>query len=94
MVDCIYRETKVWDDLLNAEYKRLLAVLGDKAQASVRTSERAWIAARDADCSVPYDIYEGGTMAQPIAANCVLSQTAMRALQLRDWHDMAQPEDQ
>jgi uncharacterized protein YecT (DUF1311 family) len=94
MVECTDRETKVWDDLLNAEYKRLLGVLGDKAQASVRAAERAWIAARDADCSVPYDIFEGGTIAQPIAASCILSHTAMRALQLRNWRDMAQPEDQ
>jgi len=92
MVQCADRETKVWDDLLNAEYKRLLGVLDDKAAAGVRSAQRAWIALRDADCKVPYDIFEGGSMAHPISANCVLNHTAQRTLQLRNWREMASPE--
>jgi uncharacterized protein YecT (DUF1311 family) len=92
MVQCADRETKIWDGLLNAAYRDLLHVLGDKAAASVRTAQRAWISARDADCRVPYDIFEGGTMAQPISANCVLEHTAQRTLQLRNWREMAAPE--
>jgi len=92
MVDCVDTETSVWDGLLNADYQRLFGALGDKAAESVRQAERAWIAARDADCKVPYDIYEGGTMARLDAANCVLDHTAERVLQLRIWHEMAHPE--
>jgi len=63
MVSCMSEETTVWDGLLNAEYKSLLGLLEDKAAESVRKAQRAWIAARDADCSVPDAIYAGGTTA-------------------------------
>jgi uncharacterized protein YecT (DUF1311 family) len=92
MVQCVDGETTVWDALLNADYQRVLGALADKAADSVRQAERAWIAARDADCRVPYDIYEGGSMARLDAANCMLDHTAERVLQLRDWHRMAKPE--
>ncbi len=92
MVQCVDAETNVWDGLLNADYQRLLGALGDKAGESVRQAERAWIAARDADCKVSYDIYEGGSMARLDSANCALEHTAERVLQLRVWHEMAKPE--
>jgi hypothetical protein len=40
---------------------------------------------------VPYDIFEGGTTARLDSANCVLDHTALRVLQGRDWHQIAQP---
>jgi uncharacterized protein YecT (DUF1311 family) len=92
MVECVDGETQIWDELLNADYQRLLGSLEGKAAESVRQAERAWIAARDADCKVPYDIYEGGTMARLDGANCVLDHTATRVLQLHVWQDMAKPE--
>ncbi len=64
MVQCVDGETKVWDDLLNADYQRLLGVLPSTAVESVRQAQRSWIVTRDADCHVPYDIFEGGTMAR------------------------------
>ncbi|MFN3623345.1 MAG: lysozyme inhibitor LprI family protein [Hyphomicrobium sp.] len=92
MVECIGKETKVWDDMLNAEYGRLLEVLSSKAADAVRSAQRNWITLRDSDCKIPYEIFEGGTMAQPIAADCVRSHTADRALQVRAWREMARPE--
>jgi len=91
MVQCLDRETKVWDEILNDEYNRLLGALPKAAADSVRSAERAWLATRDADCHVAYDIFEGGTMAQPIAARCMLDHVGARALQLRDWRELAQP---
>ena len=41
---------------------------------------------------MPYEIFEGGTMAQPIAANCALAHTADRMLQVRAWLQMVQLE--
>jgi uncharacterized protein YecT (DUF1311 family) len=93
IVACVDDETNVWDTLLNADYKSLLALLDDKAQDSVRKAQRAWIAARDADCHVPYDIYQGGTLANIDMANCMLNRTATRVLQLGAWRDMARPEE-
>ena len=92
MVACSDKETKVWDEMLNDEYGRLLGLLGSKAAEAVKQAQRNWIALRDADCKVPYEIFEGGTMAQPIAANCVLTHTADRAVQVRAWREMAQPQ--
>jgi len=92
MVDCTEKETKIWDTMLNEEYGRLMSLLQGKAAEAVRKAERLWIEARDADCLVPYAIYEGGTIAQPTAASCRLDHTADRALQVRTWREMAQPE--
>lgn len=92
MVACPDKETKVWDEMLNAEYGRLLTLLKGKAAEEVRKAQRNWVALRDADCRVPFEIFEGGTIAQPIAANCVLTHTADRAMQVRAWREIAQPQ--
>jgi len=92
MVECVDAEAKAWDDLLNKAYQRVLDAVSDKAKEGIREAERAWVALRDADCKVPYDIYEGGTMARLDGASCVLDHTAERVLQLRIWYDMAHPE--
>jgi uncharacterized protein YecT (DUF1311 family) len=94
MVECMDRESKVWDDLLNADYQRLLKALPAAAADSVRQAQRAWLALRDADCKVPYEIYEGGSMARIDSASCVLAHTGERVLQLRIWSRMARPEDE
>jgi uncharacterized protein YecT (DUF1311 family) len=93
MVECVDHEIKIWDDLLNADYQILLKVLPAPAAESVRQAQRNWVALRDADCKVPYDIYEGGTIARIDSVNCVLGRTAERVLQLRIWRQMAQPEE-
>jgi len=92
MVQCTDKETKVWDTMLNEEYTRLLGLLEGAATEGVRKAQRLWVETRDADCHVAYDIFEGGTIAQPIAARCMLDHTADRALQVRAWREMAQPE--
>jgi uncharacterized protein YecT (DUF1311 family) len=92
MVECARREAKIWDDMLNDEYVRLMGHLNEKAADNVRNAQRAWIEMRDADCRVPYDLFDGGTMAQPIAARCMLDRTAIRALQIRFWRETAQGE--
>jgi uncharacterized protein YecT (DUF1311 family) len=93
MVECIDTETQAWDKLLNADYEGLLKVLPQSATSSVRSAQRAWIALRDADCAVPYDIFEGGTIARIDGASCLQNHTATRVLQLRIWRQMAQPEE-
>lgn len=89
MTMCLDREVKVWDALLNEEYKQLLAHIDDKAQKKVRAAQRSWIATRDADCEIPYALFEGGTIARPLAVQCLLDETADRALQLRSWREMS-----
>jgi len=88
MTMCLDREVKVWDALLNDEYKQLLSGLQEKAQKKVRAAQRSWIATRDADCEIPYALFEGGTIARPLAVQCLFDETADRALQLRAWREM------
>jgi uncharacterized protein YecT (DUF1311 family) len=93
MVECVDREATAWDGVLNAEYQHLIESVPATAIDSVRQAQRAWIALRDADCKVPYDIFEGGSMARIDSANCVLEHNGSRVLQLRIWREMAQPEE-
>ena len=93
MVACFNKETDIWDALLNTEYQRLLRVVEGKAKEDVVKAQRQWVGLRDADCAIPYALFDGGTMAQPIGADCVMSNTAERMLQVRAWRMMVQPED-
>ena len=78
MADCFRLETKIWDDLLNENYKGLRDVI-DAAQAvKLRDMQRAWIASRDATCAF-YDAKIQGSIAIPMGAACI----ARRALLLK-----------
>ncbi|MEJ6401615.1 lysozyme inhibitor LprI family protein [Yoonia sp. 2307UL14-13] len=96
---CISAETAVWDALLNEEYQALRAhfsgVQGGGTDATtdelldyLRGAQRAWIAFRDADCDLRYTQYQGGAIRSIVGANCRMTKTASRALELRD---MRQP---
>ena len=92
MSGCSHQEAEIWDRLLNAEYQRLLAAVEGKAKDDIVNAQRQWIGLRDSDCAIPDALFDGGTMAQPIAANCVMENTAERMLQVRAWRMMVQPE--
>jgi uncharacterized protein YecT (DUF1311 family) len=92
MSGCSHTEAEIWDRLLNAEYQRLLAAVEGKAKDDIVNAQRQWIGLRDSDCAIPDALFDGGTMAQPIAANCVMENTAERMLQVRAWRMMVQPE--
>ncbi len=79
MVNCVYGEQAVWDDILNETFRRLRDKLNDEQKAKLRDMQRAWIAARDTTCAFYWDFYQG-TMAHPMRADCVNRQTAERAL--------------
>jgi uncharacterized protein YecT (DUF1311 family) len=94
MVDCIMGETQAWDDILNAEYNRLLPLLKGEAVGDVKKAQRLWIEARDADCRVPYYFYDGGTIVKILGAECERNHTADRAILIKSWREMAQGDDQ
>ncbi|MFP7673333.1 lysozyme inhibitor LprI family protein [Marivita sp. S0852] len=94
MAECIVAETAEWDAILNEEYKATQAVnaandregrssILDRTDA-LRDAQRAWIAFRDADCAARYAIWQDGTIRTIVGANCHLTMTASRAVQLRD----------
>lgn len=80
--DCIRRETAVWDERLNKSYKRWIDACGEtKMCAARRKFARAWLAARDARCALPW-IEMQGSMAIPLTSACMLDTTARQAIWL------------
>lgn len=94
MADCISSETAAWDAILNEEYKATQAALAEQDSAggahildrtdALLAAQRAWIAFRDADCTARYAIWQDGTIRTIVGANCHLTMTASRAIELRD----------
>ena len=82
MADCFRLEGKIWDDLLNENYKNLRDVIDAAQAAKLRDMQRTWIASRDATCAF-YDVKIQGTMAIPMGAACVARETARRAVLLK-----------
>jgi uncharacterized protein YecT (DUF1311 family) len=79
--NCFRTET-IWDDLLNENYKKLLATLDDDQTENLRAMQRAWIAYRDTTCHFYWDKIRG-TMAQSMGSACEARETARRAVLLQ-----------
>lgn len=93
MVTCVTEETEVWDRKLNETYKALMAAYkqqdedfsDDYAMASrLKAVQRGWIKWRDLKCQFAYDEFRGGTMGRITGADCILTMTAERAIELED----------
>ncbi|WP_026608473.1 lysozyme inhibitor LprI family protein [Methylocapsa acidiphila] len=89
MVDCDAREITIWDELLNKSYydARNLAK-SDEIRAYLTDAQLAWIEFRDLACAWPRKLFPNGTIQGPLAGDCILQQTALRAidlLELKDW---------
>jgi uncharacterized protein YecT (DUF1311 family) len=82
MADCYYIEAAIWDALLNENYKALLGTLDAGQTVKARAMQRDWIASRDSTCQF-FDDKIQGTMAMPMIAECIASETARRAIQLK-----------
>ena len=82
MADCYDAETAIWDNLLNENFKKLVATLDDDQTEKARAMQRAWIAYRDTTCQFYYDKIQG-SMATTMIAACLARETARRALLLR-----------
>lgn len=83
---CTMDEARAWDVLLNREYKAAREALSGVPGVADKLLEaqRAWIALRDADCTVAYDKYDGGSMRTIAAADCNLRHTARRTFDLHN----------
>jgi uncharacterized protein YecT (DUF1311 family) len=80
--DCYRTETAIWDDLLNENYKKLMATLDADQTEKLRAMQRAWIAYRDSTCGFYWDKIQG-TMANPMISACEARETARRAVLLQ-----------
>ena len=99
IVACVYAETDAWDTILNEEYQATMAAYremdasGDVAsadmtrEATLRAAQRAWLAFRDAHCAAEYARWGMGTMRQIAGANCIMVETAERAITLRQMRE-------
>jgi uncharacterized protein YecT (DUF1311 family) len=84
MSACTEAETAIWDGYLNAHYKARMAQLTQDQRTALRDAQRAWIAFRDADCGLQYQMFIEGTLRSNVYTGCMLSYTAARAMFLRD----------
>jgi uncharacterized protein YecT (DUF1311 family) len=82
MADCFRLEAKIWDDLLNENYKSLRDIIDAAQAAKLRDMQRAWIASRDATCAF-YDAKIQGSIAIPMGTACIARETARRAVLLK-----------
>lgn len=89
---CLMSEMAEWDRILNREYTATRDAYAARTDApglvdSLKVAQRAWIALRDADCSVAYDRYGGGSMRSIASAECEMTHTARRALDLKNMRE-------
>ena len=82
-VACQERETRIWDEKLNAAFKDARAHLDAATGEALKEAQRAWIAFRDAKCAVSEKEYDGGTMATIMVADCKRTETGRRALEMQ-----------
>jgi uncharacterized protein YecT (DUF1311 family) len=85
--ECYSRETRIWDAILNDNFRALRDDLDDGQKAKLRDMQRAWIADRDATCGFYHDKIRG-TLATTMAAACVGRETARRALLLKQFQGL------
>lgn len=80
--DCMSREAAYWDEILNDRYQKLMANFSKTNARKLQAMQRRWIDWRKEKCQLPAMLYEGGSMANVMAANCMMETTAIRALEL------------
>jgi uncharacterized protein YecT (DUF1311 family) len=81
MADCLRRETAIWDERLNAAYKSWTSKCDSPDICEARRKlERAWLADRDARCTLPQVEAQGGTIAILEGSDCMLDATARQAI--------------
>jgi uncharacterized protein YecT (DUF1311 family) len=79
--DCYRREHLVWDDILNETYRRLQGSFEGKLKTQLRDVQRTWLESRKQQCGFYTDVIKG-SLAIPIGASCMNTETARRALYL------------
>ncbi len=79
--ECYRREHLVWDDILNETYRRLQGQFEGKLKTQLRDVQRSWIEARKQQCDFYPDVIKG-SLAIPLAASCMNTETARRTIYL------------
>ncbi|WP_442753365.1 lysozyme inhibitor LprI family protein [Methylocystis sp. JAN1] len=79
---CAAVEAKIWDDYLNRWYGDAAKIVPAEAKEKLRDAQRAWIAYRAARCDVESALHPF-PLGEDNRADCLMRETARRALQLR-----------
>jgi uncharacterized protein YecT (DUF1311 family) len=79
MLQCAHAEFVYQDNRLNRIYKALRSSLPVDGQTSLRDEERQWIAQKSVKCAL---LDDPGTVDQVAAADCEVTETAVRATKL------------
>jgi uncharacterized protein YecT (DUF1311 family) len=82
MAECLRRETAIWDERLNAAYKSWTSKSDSPDICEARRKlERAWLADRDARCTLPHVEAQGGTIAiiEGSSTACLMQRRARRS---------------
>ena len=80
MVECLSRQTKVWDGRLNEAYQKLMQSVQGGQREKLRSAQRLWVQYRDANCA--YYAAGDGTVSRVEAAECMRSMTESRTQEL------------
>lgn len=80
MVECSGAELDRQDARLNQAYKMVMDRLPRRRKTALRTSQRRWIAMRDADCQKAYDDAGGGSASGLERLGCLTSETIRRTI--------------
>ncbi|MCG5248507.1 lysozyme inhibitor LprI family protein [Methylorubrum extorquens] len=87
MMACFDREHTVWDTLLNRAYREAMAGFDEAGKADLKGVQQTWLKFRAQACEWPGRVYPGGTIGGPLSAECIMDQTALRALDLMTIRD-------
>ncbi len=80
---CAQQSYKAADAQLNQAYRSLKATLSDSAARALTTTELAWIAFRDLDCTFISDLYKKGSIEPLIHSECLRERTQTRIVELQ-----------
>lgn len=79
---CLSAELGVADAALNRVYKAVREDQDDEANELLKTTQRAWITYRDAECDRMADVARGGTLAGVLVLSCHVDMTTSRTKEL------------
>jgi len=87
--------TQLWDAEMNKAYNALMKKLPEKERATLKKSQVAWLAYRDANTELVATVYgpAQGTMYLPMARDETLEMVKARTLQLRNYLDILNEND-
>jgi uncharacterized protein YecT (DUF1311 family) len=84
MEGCAEKQILKTDTQINVLAAEIFQLLGDnRARSDFNSAQRAWLNYRKADCLSMSDLFEGGTEAGVVDAQCVASRNNQRIKDLR-----------